>query len=138
MAIEKNRATWSAIAVVVILASGYWIFRDSVAQEKFARNVPLDGVCLACKHEVTSRVKTASDIPPYECPKCHQNAVLNWWYCGKCKKRIIPHVVKPSPGLVGIAQPPRCPICRSTTIEIFVPGLEWQRPTGDAALPTYP
>lgn len=138
MAQGKSRTVWLIAAIVVIVGSAYFIFRESAGQEKFSRVTTVEGICLACKQEVQSRVSTATDIPPYECPKCKQKAVLSWWYCHKCKKRIIPEVVRPAPGQIGIAQPPRCAQCKSQMIEIYVPGFYTQTPTGDGPLPKFP
>lgn len=124
-----------AIAVIGLAA---WRFVSA----KPTRFVPADtvtgyGVCLACKSEsVILRQRT--ELAPFKCPTCDDQAVYSWLICGECGTRFIPALVHRE------GEPPRptawpeCPSCHCNTVTAYDPSSGHIERKRDAALPAWP
>lgn len=134
----RKRATLG-VSIVVIGLAVYYSVRNSSNRDKYPQELTVDGVCLACKHEVKARIKATSEFAPYECPLCKEVAVYPWFYCDNCRMRFVPELI-PGAGHDGkpaLPASPKCTSCKSNLVTQYIPGFHPQ-PAGNAPFPKWP
>lgn len=95
-----------AIAVILAGVVGFYYYRRSDAPPPPGKTITLNGICLACRKEVTV-THHFRERQPIVCPECGEQAVYGTCYCPHCKLRVIPKFDPPVGG-----EPPRVPMIR--------------------------
>jgi hypothetical protein len=144
-----SRQSVLIVVLVVLVAAAaafqFWLRADDT---KTLKRFDLSGVCLNCKHEVSTGTYDAFHPAPWVCPSCGKQAVYTWFYCEDCDYRFVP---VPQPGLQqrpdgpDVYPPPmiaHCPVCEggghpSPWYPTFVPESGHQE-KGKRDLPPWP
>lgn len=134
---ENIRRLGLAVLVVAIFGAAGWMFFH---QRERTRKIPgtfnISGVCLNCKTSGEFTYK-AGERQPLVCPKCGQRAVYQWFYCPKCRMRLVPPLEPdPAGGPPRLPLMARCPKC-GTPIVQWIPEDPDQKPIGDMPLPEW-
>jgi DNA-directed RNA polymerase subunit RPC12/RpoP len=138
MSPTRRNIVLAGLAIGLFIVAGV-IFSRSDASADYPSTYMLDGVCLQCKQDGRLQLKTAQ-IPPYECPHCHERAFYPWFYCSDCKVKFVPNLVKnPGGGRPhGLPVVPMCSECGGPHVGNYIPTDPEQSPTGVADLPGLP
>lgn len=135
---SKRNTVFIIVSLLLIGFAGYRLMTANKAAAIVPKEFVGEGVCLACKQEVTLKYDSG-ELPPFECPACGEKAAYLWMYCNECRHRFIPELVRLTPDA-----PPRpkpyfdCPNCGCTSYTNYRPDDEMQHVAGDAQLPHWP
>lgn len=127
-----------ATAVVLLALAAYLYFsRADAGSAALPDEYTVHAVCLACRQEARISAPIRQS-PPLVCPHCGERAAYSWFYCERCRKRVIPNL-QPAPD----GGPPKIPMiatCRlcGSPVGTYIPESPEHQPIGDAPLPEWP
>ncbi len=126
-----------ATALLIFAVAAYLIFGRAGPQAELPNVYTYHGVCLACKEPGKVEARS-TEHEPFECRKCKKPAFFGWLYCGVCKKRIMPDLIRDDQNTLRKPPSPTCPICKNSSARAYVPEMDDVEKTGDGPLPKWP
>jgi hypothetical protein len=135
-----NRKTilLGVLALLGVAAAARYLFFGTGGNQ-MPQRYSVNGVCLACKQEVTAGDYGIFDKFPLKCAKCNAQAVYNWHYCQTCNLRFVPVLAKTADG--SPPPPPNmppCPKCGGGATGTWDPNFYEGLKQGDLPLPPWP